>query len=558
MSPLLPPPSYPLKQPVSVREFGLGRKEIGLRIGSMTALVMVVAVLVPWRFGQDSDVSYGPEGMKYIPMAGSLNVRSSGVAALLPQLQALTLNTGRSLQTTTHKLLVVSVPEGGTVGTVSKSFSCGAGETCEIQIDDEFHEVFIPQHKVGYRFNAWKQSNEHFCGGQRGNCTITVDTADSLSRLEPIFDRDVASTGYEGIRKLDYSGDMYVGVTVAGAVPVFAVARVFADFNGDGILDLFRAVGKWQSLERQPVEMWLGNGDGTYQRDDGLLVDPTAVGFHPRKAVVADFNGDDKADVIVADHGYDAWPSPGAPPLLYLSTADGRLEKAKGLEHFAEYHHSVAVGDVDGDGDTDAFTTGHPAFLINDGHGNMTPNRAYLPNFPIGYTSELTDVDHDGRLDLLVAGEEKQNRPSLIIWGDAEPGFADSTASLLPEVTDFGIVVDIDVADFDGDGINDVLLNRVGSPPERSFYHGSYLQLLKGQEDRRSFIDVTESSIDNNQLLSYSSSPGGWFVWLIAQDWDFDGDLDIVVDDILESDEFGLVLINNGQSMFSILKVAQP
>ena len=27
-------------------------------------------------------------------------------------------------------------------------------------------------------------------------------------------------------------------------------------------------------------------------------------------------------------------------------------------------------------------------------------------------------------------------------------------------------------------------------------------------------------------------------MWLIAQDWDFDGDLDIVVDDILESDEF--------------------
>ena len=344
--------------------------------------MLVVALLVPWKSGQDSDLSYDPEGLKHLPMADTLNVRSSRVAAALPPFPALTLISGRSLQTTPHRLLFVSVPEGGTVGTVSKKFSCGAGEACEIQIDDEFHEVFIPQYKVGYRFNAWKQSNEHFCGGQRGNCTITVDAADSLSRLEPIFDRDVASTGYEGIRNLDYSDDMYVGVTVAGAVPVFAMARVFADFNGDGILDLFRAIGKWQSLERQPVEMWLGNGDGTYQRDNGMLVDPTAVGFHPRKAVVADFNGDDKADVIVADHGYDAWPSPGAPPLLYLSTVDGRLEKAKGLEHFAEFHHSVAVGDVDGDGDTDASTTGHPAFLINDGHGNMTPKQSLPAKLP--------------------------------------------------------------------------------------------------------------------------------------------------------------------------------
>ena len=52
---------------------------------------------------------------------------------------------------------------------------------------------------------------------------------------------------------------------------------------------------------------------------------------------------------------------------LYLSTADGRLEKAKGLEHIIGFHHSVTAGDIDGDGDTDAFTDFLPAFLINDG-----------------------------------------------------------------------------------------------------------------------------------------------------------------------------------------------
>ena len=56
-----------------------------------------------------------------------------------------------------------------------------------------------------------------------------------------------------------------------------------ADFDGDGVLDLFRAIGKFQSIERQHFEMWLGKGDGTYRRDDGMLVDPTVGGFHPRK-----------------------------------------------------------------------------------------------------------------------------------------------------------------------------------------------------------------------------------------------------------------------------------
>ena len=305
---------------------GLGGKEIGLRLGPKTALVMVVAVLAPWNSGQDSDVSYDPEGLKYLPMADSLNVRSSRVAVLLPQLQALTLNTGRVLQTTAQNLLVVSVPEGGTVRSLSNRYSCSAGETCEIQMDDEFHEVFIPQAKVGYRFNSWKQSSKHFCGGQTVNCTITADTSESFSHLEPLFDRDVASTGYIGIRKLDYS-DMDI------EWPFFAVARVYADFDGDGVLDLFRAVGKWQSIERQHLEMWLGNGDGTWRRNDGILVDSTTGGFHPRKAVAADFNGDDRADLIVADHGYDADPFTGAPLLLYLSTTDGKLERAKGLEH---------------------------------------------------------------------------------------------------------------------------------------------------------------------------------------------------------------------------------
>ena len=318
------------------------------------------------------------------------------------------------------------------------------------------------------------------------------------------------------------------------------------------------------STERKHVEMWLGNSDETYRRDDSMLVDPTVGGINPRKVVAADFNGDDKADVIVADHGYDADPLPGAPVLLYLSTADGRLEKAKGLEHIIGYHHAVAAGDIDGDGDTDAFLIDFIyGVLINDGKGNMTWDRAYLPKrfFPddVSYdTAELTDVDRDGHMDLLVAGFDMfESSPSIIIWGNGEADMTHRTATTLPAVTDFGIVVDIDVGDIDGDGINDVLLNRVGTLPGRSWYDGMYLQLLKGKEDRRTFSDISESSIDNNALLDTYGRNANWFVWLILQDWDFDGDLDILVDN-QPGDQQSFVMINNGQSLFSPLKVVQP
>ena len=394
-----------------------------------------------------------------------------------------------------------------------------------------------------------------------GNYRIRVLTrrAPLLESIGGLLPLSARAPRPKSIRKLDYS-DM----------DNYGPARVYADFDGDGVLDLFRAVLGGRELGeslivRRPLEMWIGNGNGTYRRDDGMLPTPSVGGFHPRKAVAADYNGDGREDVIVADHGYDADPFPGAPLLLYLSTADGRLEKAKGLEHIIGYHHSVTAGDIDRDGDTDVFATDThllATLLINDGRGNMTLNRAYLPKDPDlveGFTSELADVDRDGNLDLLVAGHEFEGTSSVILWGAAEPGFANSAMSTLPGVTDFGIVIDIDVADFDDDGIDDILLNRVGSPPGRGFYDGVYLQLLKGSEDRRTFTDITASSIDNAELLENYATDAfhDWFDWLIAQDWDFDGDLDIVVDDLPTRRE-GLVLINDGRAVFSILEVTQP
>ena len=84
-----------------------------------------------------------------------------------------------------------------------------------------------------------------------------------------------------------------------------------------------------------------------------------------------------------------------------------------------------------------------------------------------------------------------------------------------------------------------------------------YLQLLKGQEDRRTFFDVSESSIDNETLLDTYGNNGSWFVWLILQDWDFDGDLDILVDNQPGTGQ-SFVMINNGRSLFSTLEVVQP
>src|ERR1700730_2764672 len=73
-----------------------------------------------------------------------------------------------------------------------------------------------------------------------------------------------------------------------GLKPASVIA---ADFNGDGKLDL--AVANSSS---NTVSILLGKGDGTF----GAKTD-FGVGFRPRSVAVGDFNGDGKLDLAVAN-----------------------------------------------------------------------------------------------------------------------------------------------------------------------------------------------------------------------------------------------------------------
>ncbi len=337
----------------------------------------------------------------------------------------------------------------------------------------------------------------------------------------------------------------------------FHSARTFGDFNNDGHTDLFISPGRFLSVERTPLELYMNDGAGNFILDNSLIIDPNAGGIHPRKAVSADFNGDGIDDVIIADHGYDANPFPGAPPILLLSSEDGFIH-AKGLDGIVGFHHSVAVGDVDRDGDQDAFFTDNFSktfFLVNDGSGGMTYDASLTPedtHFMTYYTSELIDVDLDGFLDLLVGGHEYEGADTSIYWGSSVGSYSSELKTVLPSgPVGHQIVVDIDADDIDGDGVTDIILNRVGSPPENSFYgvNGAYIQILKG--DGRNFTDVSSSSINMNEF--YSSYPNEtWFDWIRIEDKNQDGYLDLIIDDLIHSSD-NIYFENNGLGVFDLI-----
>ena len=340
--------------------------------------------------------------------------------------------------------------------------------------------------------------------------------------------------------------------------PEFIHAYTYGDFDGDGDEDIFVAPGNFSTDEATPVEIYFNDGNGNFRLDNSFFQGSIPELVHPRKAITGDFNGDGRLDIFVAGHGYDQPPYPGEAPVLLLSTENG-LRQIEGLDHLVGFHHGAAAADIDNDGDLDIFVTHSnwfPFFLINDGDGVFSHDVDVLPseiNYRGIYTSELVDVDNDGYPDLLVGGHEHEpenvGTPTTIYWGSATGQYDDSRKTILPGVDGRRIVVDIDVGDLDGDGNQDIVLNRTAEEP---FYRGFYIQVLSGVGNR-AFSDTTSQSIDVGATEAHN-----WLNWLRLVDVNGDGHLDVTVDDPGGYAAGEFLWLNDGSGRMEFVKYVYP
>src|SRR5438128_737886 len=147
-------------------------------------------------------------------------------------------------------------------------------------------------------------------------------------------------------------------------VPYDPRAMVTADFNGDGRLDL--AVANFYSSN---VSVLLSNADGTFQP-----ARTSANGTYQNSLAVGDFNGDGKLDFATANYDY-------ATVSVLLGDGLGNLEPPTDFATFAASPFSVAAGDVNGDGHIDLVTANNytsdygnissVSVLLGDGLGSF-------------------------------------------------------------------------------------------------------------------------------------------------------------------------------------------
>ncbi|HBE70998.1 MAG TPA: hypothetical protein DDW52_22865, partial [Planctomycetaceae bacterium] len=177
-----------------------------------------------------------------------------------------------------------------------------------------------------------------------------------------------------------------------------------------------------------------------------------------------------------------------------------------------------ALGDLDNDGDLDAFVVafdGHPAKVwLNDGLGHFTDGMQELGKNAKTRVS-FGDVDSDGDLDVITSGGYPSSPAELWI-NDGRAKF--ELSPIVFEASSHACFVDLD---------ND-------QDPD--------LILCLKQQSSKIFLNEGGRFIETNQQLGRASR------FVITADFDSDGDLDVYLCHKSGSDEIHL---NNGKGQFS-------
>ena len=297
-----------------------------------------------------------------------------------------------------------------------------------------------------------------------------------------------------------------------------------------------------------PINIYLNNGSGRFEES----LDIYQSGSPPRhpfayRTVAADFNNDGIDDIFSSSMGIqyrsqdysENYINP-YPHLLLLSNTEGKFEDKSnqiedlnnGMGQLCNFAHDASAGDPDSDGDIDIFACN--ILNINDGEGNFTMHE-YINldwqrqnQYGNPMSSLLADLNNDSYDDIIFWNFD--NRSS---WSNADEGYIllsnnskdiESWERLSLPIGPFGFDKNkynhAAYGDLNNDGYIDVVVSITRDLP---YYEGAYIQILINNGSGK-LIDETESRFALQPRSERHHGEGN----LYLRDMNLDGNIDII------------------------------
>jgi chitodextrinase len=279
----------------------------------------------------------------------------------------------------------------------------------------------------------------------------------ALARLDarPGLDIIAADFNTHSVYCMGYDGELLPGWPQAaepspplGQPNGFRAAPVAGDLDGDGIFEIVAVDVKGVIYAWKVDGSEFADGDGD-SSTTGVLFRTPATDHHYQTPALCDLDGDGKDEIVVGTRA----------DTLYALNADGSAVPGWPFALTGEAVGSVAVGDVDADGDPEVVCHQREGGLVYVLHHDGTvaagwPRWVVIAEPYFCPSPALADFEGDGPLEVVVAGYNLTETRLYIFKanGQSYPGW--------PVQFNTGMATECSpvVADVDGDGSPDVVI----------------------------------------------------------------------------------------------------
>jgi FG-GAP-like repeat/Viral BACON domain len=572
------------------RPFGIG--VLLLLLAAWPAHAQVASLGKGWRLDSGGSVTSAPAEV----ISGKNSIRASGISPVGGQVTPF-LGTDPTFvrflpnqsYTMTFSYRIITA-DGGSFG---YGFESGEGNGVgDFGPGNVFRGVSGSSGNITATFRLNNHGDYRVGFGIDGTGSIVIDDV----RITDANGQVVASENAEGPTlapgPLNFQlTDAIALLTEASATVVSAAAK---DLDGDGypetILTLAapRAITSTTPLQPITIEasgrMRLATADFFPAGVPKLKDSPMTI--------FADINNDGRPDILFAEAGSDAPPFPGSVIGVAINLGGGKYRDVSSLipaDQQTTRSYAIAAGDVFGDGRVEIILPdendgANTALLRWNGNGfdeirNWIPQSIWKDGPALLHAHSwmsLADFDRDGRLDLLVTGQDHNPNFQIVFGGPG--GFTAGTLVVLPDgpfghtqggrqpegtltTTEVSPVV---VADFDNDGLPDIFAvirnmtlftNGCPTADPCRFDVGDSTYQVRLNQGSRNFVDVSPSPYQNLGRVEYQN--------LMTIDLNNDGFLDVVGTYATDAPAgttpqwATTVFLNDGTGLFQLVDGAQ-